>query len=72
LPLVGDAFDFVWKANQKNSQLLNRYKQSPAPTVRRSLLDNSLFILMLIASLALTVMLVGWIIGLLWSRIQGA
>lgn len=26
LPLVGDVFDFIWKANQKNSALLIQYQ----------------------------------------------
>lgn len=72
LPVVGDAFDFIWKANQKNSALLRQYQQSPERTVRRSLLDNMVFILVVIALLVLTVMLIGWLIGLLWQRIQGA
>ena len=25
VPLVGDAFDFVWKANRKNARLLERH-----------------------------------------------
>jgi hypothetical protein len=72
LPVVGDAFDFVWKANQKNSALLRQYQQSPERTLRRSLLDNVVFILVVIVALVLTVMLIGWLIGLLWQRIQGA
>jgi hypothetical protein len=72
LPVVGDAFDFIWKANQKNSALLRQYQQSPEQTVRRSLLDNMVFILVVIAALVVTVMLIGWLIGLLWQRIQGA
>ncbi len=71
LPLVGDLFDFVWKANQKNSALLAHYEQAPQQTVRRSLLENMLFILAILIILALVVMLMGWLIGLLWSRIQG-
>lgn len=71
LPLIGDLFDFVWKANQKNSELLAHYEQAPKQTVRRSLLENMLFILAVVIVLALVVMLTGWLMGLLWSRIQG-
>ncbi|MEC9313966.1 MAG: DUF4112 domain-containing protein [Pseudomonadota bacterium] len=71
LPVIGDLFDFVWKANQKNSELLAHYEQAPQQTARRSLLENMLFILAVVIVLALVVMLAGWLIGLLWSRIQG-
>ena len=70
LPVIGDLFDFVWKANQKNSELLAHYEQAPQQTARRSLLENMLFILAVVIVLALVVMLAGWLIGLLWSRIQ--
>ncbi len=33
VPVLGDLFDFVWKANQRNVQLLNRYLDSPRETV---------------------------------------
>lgn len=71
LPVIGDLFDFVWKANQKNSKLLAHYEQAPQQTARRSLLENMMFILAVVIVLALVVMLAGWLIGLLWSRIQG-
>lgn len=71
LPVIGDLFDFVWKANQKNSELLAHYEHAPQQTARRSLLENMLFILAVVIVLALVVMLAGWLIGLLWSRIQG-
>lgn len=71
LPVIGDLFDFVWKANQKNSELLAHYEHAPQQTARRSLLENMLFILAVVIVLALVVMFAGWLIGLLWSRIQG-
>lgn len=33
VPVLGDLFDFFWKANQRNVQLLNRYLDSPRETV---------------------------------------
>lgn len=33
VPVLGDLFDFVWKANQRNVQLLNSYLESPRETV---------------------------------------
>lgn len=70
LPLLGDLFDFVWKANQKNSELLAHYEQAPQQTIHRSLLENIVFILALILLLGLAVMLIIWLFGLIWARIQ--
>jgi hypothetical protein len=36
VPVVGNLFDFVWKANTKNMALLDRYLEDPRRTVRRS------------------------------------
>lgn len=33
VPVLGDLFDFVWKANQRNVQLLNAYLDKPRETV---------------------------------------
>lgn len=51
LPVVGDLFDFIWKANQKNSELLTHYEQAPEQTVRRSMLENLAFILAIVLGL---------------------
>jgi len=36
VPVIGNLFDFVWKANLKNINLLDDYLQNPTRTVRRS------------------------------------
>lgn len=36
VPLVGDLFDFAWKANRRNVDLLDRYLQDPNTTLARS------------------------------------
>lgn len=33
VPVLGDLFDFIWKANQRNVHLLNSYLDSPRETV---------------------------------------
>lgn len=71
LPLLGDAFDFIWKANQKNSELLTLYQTSPQPTAKQSWLENIAFVTVLIGVLALAIVLISWLIGLLWSRLFG-
>lgn len=36
VPLVGDLFDFAWRANLRNVQLLETYLETPGATRRRS------------------------------------
>lgn len=71
LPLVGDAFDFIWKSNQKNSELLAVYEKSPQKTYQRSWLEDAFFVIILIALLVLAIVLMSWLIGVLWSRLFG-
>ena len=70
IPILGDVFDFVWKANKRNLALLDDYQQQPRQTYRRSLIQNLLFIGLLVAILVLLVTFVVWIIGLLLSAIS--
>jgi len=36
VPVLGDLFDVVWKANQRNTQLLGTYLENPRKTVATS------------------------------------
>ena len=36
IPLLGNIFDFFWKANSKNVELMRRYQQDPTKVKRRS------------------------------------
>jgi hypothetical protein len=36
LPVIGDLFDFAWKSNTRNAQLLARHVDAPAETKRAS------------------------------------
>lgn len=70
IPVLGDLFDFVWKANKRNTALLHDYQQSPKQTYRKSLIQNILFIGLLLGILVLLIVLISWIIGLLISAIS--
>lgn len=70
VPVLGDLFDFVWKANKRNVALLNKYQQSPDKTYRTSLWQNMLFILLLVLILAGLIFLITWIIGVFWAAIS--
>ncbi len=69
IPILGDIFDFVWKANKRNANLLAEYQQQPRKTYRKSLLENSLFIAVLVIIMLLFISLVIWISSLLWAAI---
>lgn len=64
IPFVGDAFDFVWKANRRNLQLVERYAHAQAP--RRARLGDYLLIgfigLVLICALALPFVVAGLVV----------
>lgn len=63
IPFVGDIFDFAWKANRKNLQLVISYLEAPAKTERMSWFtaigliaaivgSASLFMLLIIAAIS--------------------
>ncbi len=56
VPLVGDLFDFGWKANRKNVRLVERYAVQPE-AVKRS---SGLLVGLLIAFLVGAVVAMGW------------
>jgi hypothetical protein len=70
LPIAGDAFDFAWKANDRNLALLERY----AYEYRRPSPGDWLFVIGLIALLvmiaAIPFLLAGWLISLAWGLIS--
>jgi CDP-diglyceride synthetase len=69
IPLVGDIFDFFWKANLKNAELLDRYKYSPEKTYRRSAIGNAIFLVGVVAVVVLLMYLVITIVGALWNAL---
>ena len=54
VPLLGDAFDVVWKSNLKNVELLIQHESTPAARRRRKIGDW--FFLALLISILLTVL----------------
>lgn len=70
IPVLGDVFDFVWKANKRNVALLNDYQQQPRQVYRKTLIQKILFIIFLLTILGLIVALISWIIGLLLAAIS--
>jgi hypothetical protein len=69
IPVLGDIFDFIWKANKRNANLLAEYQQQPQQIYRKSLLENCLFIGSLIAVMILFISLIIWLSSLLWQAL---
>jgi hypothetical protein len=67
VPIFGDLFDAVWKANQKNVQLLNAWAERPHQTQRAS---RSVLALLTVALLAFFVAC-GWLTYLLFRWLLG-
>lgn len=67
VPLLGNIFDFVWKANNKNVALMDRYLDRPRQTTRSSRAVVALTLLLVaavfIGCIVLTFYLATWILG---------
>jgi hypothetical protein len=69
IPLVGNIFDFAWKANHRNMQLLERTLAAPEERRRRQTIWDTLFVVgilglvvaMFVGSVALAAVGVVWI-----------
>ncbi len=59
IPVVGDLFDFAWKANSRNVRLLQQYSLDPRQTTNK----NRLFVIIL------CVVLIILIVGIVWLGI---
>ncbi|HAW93895.1 MULTISPECIES: DUF4112 domain-containing protein [unclassified Arsukibacterium] len=70
IPIVGDLFDFIWKSNRRNVALLEDYLQRPNQVYRKSVVQNILFVVVLLGILVLTVAFIVWIVGLLLAAIR--
>ena len=57
IPVLGDLFDFVWKANQRNVELLNQYLDRPQKTV----VSSRIFAWVLAVALIGFVIFIGWL-----------
>jgi hypothetical protein len=62
IPVVGDLFDFGWKSNRKNLQLLERYQQQPQKVSAASWLLVIAIMLVILAAIVGVVLLAAWII----------
>lgn len=70
-PVVGDISDFVWKANQRNVQLLHNYLDQPEKTVTHSRFFVGMLGLLAFGIVILIGMLGFLLMRWLWLSVQG-
>jgi hypothetical protein len=62
IPVAGDAFHIVWKANRRNYRLLVREKEQPRVNTGRDWMFLLLILLMVIAGIAIPIALLVWLL----------
>ncbi len=62
IPLLGDIFDFGWKANTRNARLLEKYEKDRANTEKKSKWMLWLIAIVLLILVAGLLILIGWLI----------
>jgi hypothetical protein len=72
VPLLGDVFDLVWKANRKNLTLIERHRQEPeAPPRLRDYVLLALAVALMVVALAVPVLVLGLGVSWLSSLLKG-
>lgn len=71
VPFIGDLFDFGWKANLRNVQLLESYLQRPQATTIHSRLFVALLCLVVVAFVLAIGLVVFLAVRALWRLLAG-
>ncbi|MBE0597852.1 MAG: DUF4112 domain-containing protein [Desulfuromonadales bacterium] len=71
IPVVGDLFDFAWKANLRNVRLLGEYLERPRKTVVVSRLFVWSLLLMVLLFVFLMAALMVLVVRWLWLAVTG-
>lgn len=61
IPLLGDIFDFGWKANTKNAQLLEKYHHDRTKTEKQSKILLWIIAVVIILAVIALLVLIGWL-----------
>jgi hypothetical protein len=67
IPVAGDVFHVVWKANRRNYRLLIREREQPGVNARRDWLFLALILFTLLAAVAIPIAILIWILRPLLS-----
>lgn len=71
IPIIGDLFDFAFRANLRNLALIRQYEENPAKTHKGSRLGMAIAFVFLVLALALIVWLALVLVTLVWDLITG-
>lgn len=71
IPVLGDVSDFMWKANQRNVQLLNDYLEQPEKTVIHSRFFVGILGLIAFSGVVMISILGFLVMRWLWLSVQG-
>lgn len=69
IPIVGDLFDFAFKANERNVRLIDAHLEAPARTRQQARRMLLLVALVLVGLLVLTIAASIALLQLLWARL---
>lgn len=69
IPIVGDIFDFFFKANLKNARLLDEYRAMPQKTRRNSLWMTVVFLVGLLVIGFVVIYALVALAALIWQRV---
>lgn len=69
IPIIGDIFDFFWKSNLRNAELLDRYRREPQKTYRHSTVANFVFLAGVVTVVVILMYIVITLISLLWNAL---
>jgi hypothetical protein len=69
VPVLGDLFDFAWKANDKNLALLELHAREERPGSTGDYAFVSLMILLLVALAVLPFVVLGWLMSALGAKL---
>jgi hypothetical protein len=64
IPVLGDVFHIVWKANRRNYRLLLREKEQPGSNTDRDWIFLGLILFMVVAAVAVPIGLLIWLLRL--------
>jgi hypothetical protein len=62
VPVVGDAFHIVWKANRRNYRLLLREREQPGGNTVRDWIFLAVLLLAVLAAVAIPIVLLIWLL----------
>lgn len=69
IPIAGDLFDFIWKANSRNLKLLQDYEQNPKKTYRKNAATTSALIAGTVAVIILFISLIVILFRAVWEKL---